>query len=190
MSKFVKNLITEDLKQRFDGVENALLVNVVGMRVNDSNELRANFADKDISLMVVKNSLAARATAGTPLEGAFKDIIGTTALCWGASDIVALAKEVIKASRVRQFNKFSVLGGILDGEAFDAKQAVEISKWPTREEQIAILLGQITGVAADLSSQLISGGKNLASQIKQLADKEGEASEEASEAEAAEASAE
>ena len=178
MSKFVKNIITEELKKRLDGVENALLVNVVGMQVNDVNKLRALLAEKEIRILVVKNSLAARATAGTSLEAAFKNLAGTTALCWGASDIVALAKEVVKATKEKQFAKFSLLGGVMDGEAFAADQAVEISKWPTREEQIAILLGQITGVAAGLSSQLLSGGANLASQIKQRWDGDEEAAEE------------
>ena len=176
MSKFVKSIITEELKKRFEGVENALLVNVVGMQVNDSNKLRAVLAEKDVNVLVVKNSLAARATKGTLLESAFAGISGTTALCWGASDIVALAKEIVKASKEKQFAKFSILGGVMDGEAFAAEQVVEISKWPSREEQIAILLGQITGVASGLSSQLLSGGANLASQIKQRWDGEGEES--------------
>ena len=172
MSKFVKNIITEELKKRLGGVENALLVNLVGMQVNDSNKLRAVLAEKDVRVMVVKNSLAARAVAGTSLEAAFKGISGNT------SDIVSLAKEVVKVTKEKQFAKFSILGGVLDGEAFAAPQAVEISKWPTREEQIAILLGQITGVASKLSSQLTSGGANLASQIKQRWDKDGEETEE------------
>lgn len=178
MSKFVKNIITEELKKRLGGVENALLVNLVGMQVNDSNKLRAVLAEKDVRIMVVKNSLAARAVAGTSLEAAFKGITGNTAVCWGASDIVSLAKEVVKVTKEKQFAKFSILGGVLDGEAFAAPQAIEISKWPTREEQIAILLGQITGVASKLSSQLTSCGANLASQIKQRWDKDGEEAEE------------
>ncbi len=186
MSKFVKNIITEELKKRLDGVENALLVNLVGMAVNDSNRLRAMLAEKDVNVMVVKNSLAARACVGTKLEGVMDGINGTTALCWGASDIVALAKEIVKVSKEKQFAKFGIIGGIMDGEAFAAEQVTEISKWPSREEQIAILLGQITGVGANLSSQLVAGGKNIASQIKQRWD--GEEGEEA--AEATEAAAE
>lgn len=167
MSKFVKNVITEDLKKRLDGVDNALLVNVIGMKVNDSNKLRSVLAEKDVRVMVVKNSLAARAVAGTMLEAAFDGLTGTTALCWGATDIVALAKEVVKATKEKQFQKFSILGGVMDGEAFTADQAVEISKWPTREEQIALLIGQIVSVGSGISSQLVAGGKNIASQIKQ-----------------------
>lgn len=186
MSKFVKNIITEELKKRLDGVENALLVNLIGMEVNDSNTLRKVLAEKDVKVMVVKNSLAARACEGTKLAPVFNGISGTTALCWGASDIVALAKEIVKVSKEKQFAKFGILGGVMDGEAFAAPQVVEISKWPSREEQIAILVGQITGVGSKLSSQLTAGGANIASQIKQRWDKDGEGEE----AEASEAAAE
>ena len=181
MSKFVKNIITEELKKRLAGVENALLVNIVGMEVNDSNRLRSALAAKDIRVMVVKNSLAARATEGTSLSAAFQGLTGSTAVCYGATDIVALAKELVKVSKDKQFAKLALLGGVLDGEAFAADKVVEISKWPTREEQIAILVGQIVGVGSTLSSQLLSGGANLASQIKQLADKEESAEEAAAE---------
>ncbi len=181
MSKFVKNIITEELKKRLAGVENALLVNIVGMEVNDSNRLRSALAAKDIRVMVVKNSLAARATEGTSLSAAFQGLTGSTAVCYGATDIVALAKELVKVSKDKQFAKLALLGGVLDGEAFAADKVVEISKWPTREEQIAILVGQIVGVGSKLSSQLLSGGANLASQIKQLADKEESAEEAAAE---------
>lgn len=185
MSKFVKNIITEHLRKRLDGVEHALLVNVVGMEVNDSNRLRSVLAEKGASVMVIKNSLAARACQGTPLAAAFEKLGGTTAICWGLSDIVSLAKEVVKVTKDKQFAKFSILGGIMDGEAFDANQAIEVSKWPSREEQIALLLGQITGVGSKLASQINAGGANLASQIKQRWDKDGEGEEEAP-AEAAE----
>ena len=174
MSKFVKNLISEDLKKRLEGVENALLVNLIGMEVNDSNRLRSLLAEKDVHVMVVKNSLAARAFQGTGLGPAFDGVSGSVALCWGSTDIVALAKEVVKLTKEKQFQKFTLVGGVLDGEAFGAEQAVEISKSPSREEQIAILLGQITGVGSKLSSQLLAGGANLASQIKQKWDKDGE----------------
>ena len=174
MSKKVKNIITEDLKKRLDGVENALLVNMIGLEVNTSNRLRGDMAAKDIKVLVVKNSLARRATVGTPLENLFAGVKGSSAICWGASDIVSLAKEIVKLAKDKAYAKFEIRGGVLDGEAFTADKAVEISKWPTREEQIALLLGQIVGVGSKLSSQLVSQGANLASQIKQLYDKDGE----------------
>jgi large subunit ribosomal protein L10 len=41
-----------------------------------------------------------------------------------------------------------------------------VSKWPSRQEQLSILSGQILGVGAKLSSQLLGAGGKLASQIK------------------------
>ena len=182
MSKKIKNVIAEDLKKRLDGVENALLVNVIGLEVNTSNRLRGELAAKGIKVMVVKNSLARRATSETPLAKLFEGVAGSCAICWGSSDIVSLAKEIVKASKDKVYAKFEIRGGVMDGEAFKANQVVEISKWPSREEQIAILIGQIVGVGSKLSSQLLSQGANLASQIKQISEKDGE-EENAAEAE-------
>lgn len=180
MSKKVKNIITGDLQKRLEGVEYALILDVIGLEVNSSNKLRKNLADKSIHILAVKNSLARRATTGTALDGLFPaSMSGSAAICWGAQDIVALAKEIVLISKEKAYAKLKVLGGILDGDVFPANQVVEISKWPTREEQISLLLGQILGVGAKLSSQLLAGGANLASQIKQLADKDEENKEEA-----------
>jgi large subunit ribosomal protein L10 len=41
-----------------------------------------------------------------------------------------------------------------------------VSKWPSRGEQLSMLVGQILGPGATLSAQLLSPGRKLASQIK------------------------
>ncbi len=88
MSKYVKNLISEELAARLDGVSDALLVNVVGLDVNRTVVLRKQLREENINLMVVKNSLAKRATEGTPLAPAFEGVEGTLAIDWGAEDII------------------------------------------------------------------------------------------------------
>ena len=62
MSKFVKDLITKDLRNRLEGVDDALLVDVIGLKNDKSVALRQRLRKKNIHLLVVKNSLAARAT--------------------------------------------------------------------------------------------------------------------------------
>ena len=173
MSKFVKQLVTNDIAKRLDGVQYLMLVGLTGIDANKTVNLRATLASKGISLLVIKNSLAKRATEGTPLAPVFQDMTGAYALCWGATDIVTLAKELVKLSKDRTLQGFEVRGALLDGEALGAAQAVDISRWPTREEQIAILLGQILGVGAKLSGQFIAFGGKIASQIEKIAEKEG-----------------
>ena len=174
MSKYVKQLVSDDISKRLINVNDAFLVSLVGMNMNTNNRLRTTLSEKNINLMVVKNSLAKRALKDTRLASIFDHVEGACAICWGATDAVGLAKEIVKLTKDKQYQEFKLLGGAMDGEALTAEQAVEVSKWPSREEQISLLVGQIVGVGAVLSGQLIGAGGAIASQIKQLAEKEGE----------------
>ncbi|HYW78713.1 MAG TPA: 50S ribosomal protein L10, partial [Thermoguttaceae bacterium] len=76
-----------------------------------------------------------------------------------------------------QFEAFEPRGGVMDGEQLTAEQVAEVSKWPSRTEQLSLLLGQILSPGANLVSQLGGPAGALASQIEQISegeDKEGE----------------
>ena len=173
MSKLVKDLITKDLRNRLQGVDDALLVDLIGLK-NDANvALRQRLRKKNIHLLVVKNSLAARAAQGTRLENAFGNSSGTMAIMWGGEDVISLAKEVISIADDKSFAPFAPKGGVMDGQSLAADQVRAVSKWPNRKEQLSILSGQILSVGATLSGQLLSGGSKLASQIKKKSEEEG-----------------
>jgi large subunit ribosomal protein L10 len=174
MSKYVKDLITKDLKQKLDGVEDALLVNVIGMPNEKSVLLRRQLRQKGIKLMVVKNSLARRATEGTRLGKAFDETSGAVALLWGGEDIVSLTKEVVRIAGLKEFEPFVPRGGAMDGQKLTAEEVTKVSKWPSRQEQLSILVGQILSPGATLSAQLLGPGKKLASQIKKKGEEAGE----------------
>jgi large subunit ribosomal protein L10 len=170
MSKYVKNLIADDLRQRLQNVHDALLVNMVGLNANADTRLRAELRSKNIHVMVIKNSMAARATEGTSLAPLFEGLGGTAAICWGAEDIVSLAKAITKLARDDKNAPFTTRAGVMDGERLDATQVELVSKWPSRTEQLSILMGQILSPGAMLASQLNSVGGALASQIEQKAE--------------------
>lgn len=166
MSKYVKQLVTDEIRSRIAGVQDALVVNVIGLNTDKTYLLRKKLREKNIHLLVVKNSLARRATEGTPLAGAFEGIAGSAALCWGASDFVQLAKDVLEIQKDPAFEKFGTCGGVMDRERLSAERVEEVSKWPSRTEQLSILLGQVLSPGAQLLSQLTAAGGALASQIK------------------------
>ncbi len=177
MSKYVKQLITDDIHQRLKDVHDALLVNVIGLDANSNSRLRAELRSKNIHILAVKNSMAARATEGTPLAPLFAGLGGTAAVCWGSEDIISLAKEIVKISKDDKFSAFQTRGGVMDGERLDSKQVEQVSKWPSRTEQLSLLLGQILSPGAALVSQLGSVGGALASQIEQRGEGEEQAAE-------------
>jgi len=166
-------MLTKDLVSRLDGVEDCVVANVIGIDSNTTTALRARLREKGISLMVVKNSLARRATEGTSLGPAFEGLTGTAAVVWGASDFVSLVKEVTSLDKEEdELESFKTLGGVMDGEKLTAAKVKEISKWPTREEQLSALVGQILGPGAQLVAQIKGPAGQLAGQIKSIADKE------------------
>jgi ribosomal protein L10 len=185
MSKLVKDMITEELKGRFDGVNELILVNLVGLDAIKTQALRKELRGKGIQLMMVKSSLARRATEGTVLAPAFEGAAGTLAAVWGATDVVALAKEVSRLASDKKMAPFSALGGVMEGAALTADQVQEVSKWPTREEQLSLLVGQILSPGATLVAQLTGIGGTLASQIKEKAGGDSAGADDAPAAEAA-----
>ncbi len=179
MSRYVKNLISDDLARRLAGVQDAVLVNVIGMDSQSTYALRKELREKKISLMVVKNSLAGRAAAGTPLAGAFEGASGSLALVWGCEDFVSLTKEITKIVKKPEYEKLEARGGVMDGEHLTAERVEQISKWPNRQEQLSILLGQILSPGAQLASQLNAPGGAIVSQLDKLAEGSGEEAAEA-----------
>jgi ribosomal protein L10 len=176
MSKLVKDLITTELKSRFDGVTDLFLVNLVGVDAIKTQTLRKKLREKNIHLMMVKNSLARRATEGTALAPAFEGSTGMLAVAYGATDVVALAKEIAKLADDKNMQPFSATGGVMGGAKLTADEVKDISKWPSREELLSMLVGQILSPGAKLASQVSGVGGALVSQIKEKAkEPEGEA---------------
>lgn len=172
MSKYLKGLITDELKNRLGSVTDLVVVDVLGLDANTTVELRKQLAQKNISLMVVKNSLARRAAEGTTLAPAFEGAQGSAALVWGAEDVVSLAKEVTRIAEDKKYAKFIPKGGVMDGAKLSAADVKAVSKWPSRAEQLSLLVGQILGPGRKLSAQFLGSGAKLASQIKKKGEEE------------------
>jgi ribosomal protein L10 len=134
--------------------------------------MRKDLRQKNIQVLMVKNSLARRATEGTLLAPAFEGLTGSTAIVYGGTDVVALAKEVMRLLKEKQYDKLENRGGVMDGARLSPKQVEEVSTWPSREEQLSLLLGQILSPGASLCSQLTSAAGALASQISQRGEEE------------------
>ena len=172
MSKILKDLIAGDVKKKLQGVSDVLLVDVIGLDSLNTFNLRRTLRTKNIQLLVVKKSLAKRATDGTPLAKAFDEGGGSLAIVWGGEDFVSLAKELVEIHKKPEFEKCVAKGGVMDGDALTAEKVKEISKWPNRVGQISILMGQILSPGGKLLSQLNSPGGKLLSQVKKKSEGE------------------
>ncbi|MEX2138220.1 MAG: 50S ribosomal protein L10 [Pirellulales bacterium] len=167
MSKAVKNLLINDLRSKLQGVNDCLLVNVIGLNSEKTSKLRAELRKKNIQLQVIKNSMARRAAEGMAIAPAFDGLEGSLAIVWGSEDVVSLAKEVVRLAEAKEFQGLEPRGGAIEGAKIPAAQVKIVSTWPSRSEQLSILVGQILGPGSKLAGQLIGAGGTLAGQIKQ-----------------------
>ena len=167
MSKLVKDLVTKDLRGQLAGVNDALLVNVVGLdAIRTTQASPANCAARTSTWRSSRTAWP----AGPPKARRWprrSRAAGTLAIVWGAEDIVSLAKEITRLTELKEFDGFQARGGAMDGAKLSAAEVKQVSKWPSRQEQLSLLLGQILSPGAMLAGQLIGMGGALASQIKQ-----------------------
>lgn len=170
MSKAIKDMLVDDLKHRLQGVGDVIVVSLGKLDAQKTTALRQSLRKKQIHLQLVKNSLARRATVGTPLEPAMEEAAGMLALAWGGEDVVDLAKELDRISGDKQFEGFECRGGALDGGRLGAEDVKRVAKWPTRGEQLSILSGQISSLGSVLAGQILSAGGAIAGQIASRVD--------------------
>ncbi len=169
MSKYVKGIIIEYLRQQFQGLESALVVNMQGLNGNQSCELRRRLREQGIRLMVVKNSLARLATRDTPLGPLFEDLHGPAAVVWGGEDIVHVAKTVVGLVKDKEgrFEPFAVQRGIVDGTVMDAAGVEEVSRWPSRQDLLAQIAGLLLAPYRQVASCVQAPGAQVASCVEQ-----------------------
>jgi len=85
-------------------------------------------------------------------------------------DIVGLAKQAIKWEK--EFPGTVVKGGYVGGQTVTPDEVKVLSESPSKEELIAKIIGGLMSAATAAIGAINAPASNLASQIKQLSEKE------------------
>src|SRR4029077_15978813 len=89
----------ENLLEKFKKANAAMLVSFKNMTVGKDQELRRQLREAGVTYSVVKNTLARKAAAGTPLEPAIDHFKGVTAVALSTTDPVGLSKAIAKFTK-------------------------------------------------------------------------------------------
>ena len=103
----------EALHQELEKSRTVILSGFEGITVAQDFDLRRKIAQIGAKYKVVKNSLIERASQGTPLEPAAKELSGTTSLAYTQEDPVALAKVLTAYAKENPLLKFK--SGVVEG---------------------------------------------------------------------------
>src|SRR6267154_5917259 len=160
-----KNL--EALTEQFKNAKAAMIVGFKGMTVPKDQELRSQLREAGATYSVVKNTLARKAAAGTPLEPAADHFKGVTAVALSTSDPVGLSKAISKFTKANP-DIFSFKVGLVEGKVVELKEVESIASLPSREDLLSKVLFLIDAQAQRLVTVLQAVPRNLAIVTEQV----------------------
>src|SRR6266567_6745964 len=113
MSKYVKELMMDQLKSELDGNRSVLIVDFKGLDAISENKLRLDLRKKNIKVRALKNSLARRVFADVGMPDLGRFLQGPSVAVWGGDGVAELAKEI--SAQVKKLKKPEIKGGAVDG---------------------------------------------------------------------------
>ena len=183
MSKRIKALIERDLEKRIGHVDSVAVINPRGINAIKTNKLRATLAEKGVRLMVVKNTLARRAGERIGINGFEVLLDGPSALVYSApaedgrepAAISNICRTLIEQKKDKSLADLLELRGVFfDGEVYHGEAGVErVSKFPTREEAIANVLGAVLGAGGNLLAAVTGPGSTIVGVLKTIEKNQG-----------------
>src|SRR5438128_6006382 len=121
------------LAEQFKNANAAMLVSFQKMTVAKDQELRRQLREAGVTYSVVKNTLARKAAAGTPLEPMADQFKGVTAVALSTADPVALSKAIAKFSKANP-DILSLKVGLVEGKVVELKDVESIANLPSCED--------------------------------------------------------
>ena len=171
MSKYVKELMMDQLRSDLGETRSVLIVDLKGVDGVTENKLRLDLRKKKIHVRTLKNTLARRVFGEMGLSGLDKFLNGPSIAIWGGDGIAELTKEI--SDQVKKLKKPEIKGGAVDGVIIGPSQFDDITKLPSRETLIARVVGLALAPAQRVVSLANAPAAGLAAQLQTLAEKAG-----------------
>ena len=168
MSKYVKELMMDQLRTDLDGTRSLLILDLKGLDAIAEHQFRRDMRKKAIRVRALKNSLARRVFSEMGLDGLSGYLEGPSVLVWGGDGVAELAKEV--STQVKTLKKPQIKGGAVDGVVIGPNQVEDITKLPSREQ----LIGRVVSLALAPVQRILALANapagNLMGQLKTISE--------------------
>jgi len=172
MRREEKEVIIEDLSQRLNDAKHFYLTDISELNAEQTSQLRRKCFEREISLLVVKNTLLRKAMEKS--EGDFDDLYdilkdSTSIMFCETGNIPAkLIKEMRKTMERPLIKAAFVEESIYIGD----DQLDVLSNIKSKDELLGDLLMLLQSPATNLVSALASSGNKMAGALKTLSEKE------------------
>jgi large subunit ribosomal protein L10 len=172
MTRDEKNQAIDNLAQQLSEAKHFYLANIAGLNAEQSSTLRRKCFEKEIKLIVVKNTLLKKALER--IEGEYDELYNV--LKENTSLMISETGNA-PAKMIKEFRKeweMPLLKGAFVEESIyiGDEQLNTLASIKSKEELLGDLIGLLQSPAKNVVSALQSGGQTLAGIIKTLQEKE------------------
>ena len=148
----LKKELVESIKAELKDAKSIIFVDYRGITVAEDTAMRKEFRENGVTYKVFKNRLLVRALNDLGYTDYDPKMFeGTTAVAF-ANDEVAPARIFCKYAN--ELKKMAVKFGIVNGQIIDQAKVEELSKIPSKEVLIAMLLGTLNAPVSALARAL------------------------------------
>ena len=159
-----KQAEVDEIAKQLTGAKSVIVVDYLGLTVEQATEMRAELREQNATMQVVKNTILRRAAEKAGVEGLEKFFVGPTAIAYSEEDPVGPAK--IAAKFAKDVDAVEIKGGIIEGKAASLDEIHELATLPDRD-----------GLLSMLVSVLQAPVRDFAMVVKAIADKEDDGQE-------------
>ena len=148
----LKKPIVEEISANPEGAACVVLVDPVGLTVEQDTQLRKQMRAEGIVYKVYKNTMLNFAVKGTEFEPLAQHLAGPSAIAVSKTDATAPAR--ILAEFAKKADKLEIKAGVVEGTYYDAKGMSAIAAVPSREVLLGRLLGSMQSPIANFARVL------------------------------------
>ena len=172
MRREEKDSIIDGLKDQIDNASHFYLADISNLNALDTSNLRRKCFEKDIELVVVKNTMLRKALEKS--EGSFEELYD---ILKDSTSVMFCETGNIPAKLIRDFRKDSdrpvLKAAYVEKSIYLGDEQLEmLSALKSKNELIGDVLSLLQSPMTNLLSAMQSGGNNMAGALKTLAEKE------------------
>lgn len=158
----------DKLSEKIAAAKSIFLTDYSGLTVEAITNLRRNFRKSNVEYLVGKNTLVRLAAEKAGYQKLVPYLEGPTALAFGMKDAGAPAKVILDF--LKSHPKPAIKAFVFEGQFFEAKQAEQISKLPSREEMLSQLVGTLNAPLYGLVNSLQGIVRNFVYALQAVAE--------------------
>lgn len=163
--------LVEELTDKMQRSQLAVVADYRGFTVAELTALRAKLRENGAEMIVAKNTLLRLAARNTGRAGIEEFLEGPTAVAFGYDDVSKVAKVLLDASRTTP-KSLTLKGGVLGNSQLKADGIEAVTKLPSREQALSQVLGGITapvsGVVGVINAAITNVALVIQARIDQL----------------------